>query len=304
MTRRDLPTWALAFVVAGAVAFFVSTGSALAADSVTLRVQSSPVRYGGRVSLVGAIRPAVAGETVGVYTRAGNGWSVVGKTTTDGLGGFSLRATVTAHRVFVARAVDAVGNPVESAPVSVLVRPRVVTFLRGSRGIAEHLFVVGRVRPRVAGKVTLTEGDRVRNVTVGPMGHFEVDLTTTRLWRYRATVRLRPASGYLGWHRTFSVRVRVRPLAIGSKGRSVGSLENSLYRLHHFALPGVDNVYDAATADAVLAFQKVHGLPLTGSVDRRFWQSSALGTTPAHVEDQVVARSRQAVDLMSSFIAA
>jgi hypothetical protein len=36
-------------------------------------------------------------------------------------------------------------------------------------------------------------------------------------------------------------------------------------------VPGIDGVYDSATADAVFAFQKVHGLPGTGSVDRRFW---------------------------------
>jgi hypothetical protein len=165
--------------------------------------------------------------------------------------------------------------------VSVRVRPLVVTSLRGSRRMAERLFVVGRVRPRVAGKVTLTEGDRVRNLTVGPSGHFEAELTTTRLLRYRATVRLRPSAGYVGWHRTFSIRVKVRPLAIGSKGLSVGWLEYSLYRLHHFALPGVDNVYDASTADAVLAFQKVHGLPLTGSVDHRFWRILSTSGPPA-----------------------
>ena len=49
-------------------------------------------------------------------------------------------------------------------------------------------------------------------------------------------------------------------------------LEYRLYRLDHYALPGVDSVYDASTADAVLAFQKVHGLPRTGAVDLRLWR--------------------------------
>jgi hypothetical protein len=271
-------------VVFGVVLFLVSPGSALAADAVTLRVNPNPVRFGSRVSLAGAITPAVAGETVGVYTQAGDGWSLVGNATTDGLGSFSLRATVKAHRVLLARAVDAVGNPVESAPVSVLVRPRIVTSLRGSRRIAAHLYVVGRVRPRVAGTVTMTEGDRVRRVTVGPSGRFRAQLTTTRHFRYRAILRLRPAAGYVGWQRTYSVRVKLRPLTIGSRGPSVNWLEHSLYRLHHYALPGVDNVYDDATADAVLAFQKVHAMPLTGSVDRRFWQIlSASGPPSARI---------------------
>src|SRR5205085_1017375 len=37
-------------------------------------------------------------------------------------------------------------------------------------------------------------------------------------------------------------------------------------------LRGVDRVYDDATAGAVLAFEKVHGLPRTRAVTRRFWR--------------------------------
>ena len=281
MSRCVFPRWVLSCVGVGVAVFFVSPGSALAADTVMLRVGPKPVSYGSRVSLAGAIAPAVAGETVGVYAQADRKWSLVGNAMTDGLGRFSLRVTLKAHRVFLARAVDAVGNVVESAPVSALVRPRIVTYLRGSRRIAARLYMVGNVRPRAAGRVTVTEGDRMRNVSVGPRGHFQVELTTTRLVRYRTIVRLRPAAGYVGWHRTYSIRVKLRPLTIGSRGQSVDWFEYSLYRLHHFALPRVDNVYDAATADAVLAFQMVHGLPLTGSVDRRFWRILSTSGPPA-----------------------
>jgi hypothetical protein len=109
-------------------------------------------------------------------------------------------------------------------------------------------------------------------VTVRPNGRFGAQLTTTRLFRYHATVRLRPAAGYVARHRTYSVRVKLRPLTIGSQGPVVNWLEYSLHQLHHFALPGIDGFYDDATADAVLAFEKVHGLPRTGSVDSRFWR--------------------------------
>jgi hypothetical protein len=284
-------------VILGVVLFFVSPGPALAADVITLRVHPNPVLSGNRAFFSGATTPAVAGETVGVYSQAGDGWSLVAHATTDGLGGFSLRARVKTNKAFIARAVDALANPVESAPVSVLVRPRTASSLRGSRRVAARLYVVGRVLPRVAGTVTLSEGDRVRRVTVGPGGRFRAQLTTTRLLRYHAIVRLRPAAGYVGWHRTYFVRVKLHPLTIGSTGPSVNWLENSLYRLHHYALPGVDNVYDYATADSVLAFQKAHGLPLTGSVDRRFWQILSTSGPPSaripsgdHIE---VSKTRQ-----------
>lgn len=271
-------------VLVGVVLFFVSPGCALAADFVTLRVRPDPVRYGSRASLSGTITPAVAGESVAVYALAGRDAVLVGNTTTDGLGSFSLQTTVKAHRVFLARATDALGNSVESAPASVRARPRIAVSLRGSRRIGERLYVVGRVVPSVAGKVVLAEGDRVRRLTVGPRGRFQAELTTTRRLRYRATVRLRPAAGYVGWHRTCSVRIKLPPLTIGSRGSAVNWLEYSLRRIHHFALPGVAGVYDYKTADAVLAFQKVHGLPLTGSVDRRFWQVlSASGPPSARI---------------------
>jgi len=264
-------------VLLGVLLFFVSPGCALAADVVTLQVRPDQVRYGNRVELSGTITPAVAGEPVAVYARAGAGAVLVGSTATDGLGSFSLRTAVTTHRVFLARATDAFGNPVESAPASVLVRPRIAISLRGSRRIAARLFVVGHVLPRVAGTVALAEDDHVRKLTIGPGGRFQAELTTTRRLRYRATVRLLPAAGYIGWHRTYSVRIKPVPLTIGSRSPAVNWLKYSLHRIHHFALPSVAGVYDVATADAVLAFQRVHGLPLTGSVDGRFWQ--ILGTS-------------------------
>ncbi|HEX7309675.1 MAG TPA: L,D-transpeptidase family protein [Gaiellaceae bacterium] len=268
-------------VLLGVVLFFVSPGCALAADFVTLRVIPDQVRYGSGVSLSGTITPAVAGEPVAVYARDGTGAVLIGNTATDGLGSFSLRTIVKTHRVFLARATDALGKPVESAPASVLVRPRIAISLRGSRRIAARLFVVGHVLPRVAGTVALAEGDRVRKLTVGPSGRFQAELTTTRQLHYRATVRLLPAAGYIGWHRTYSVRIKPVPLTIGSRSPAVNWLKYSLHRIHHFALPGDAGVYDAATADAVLAFQKVHGLPPTGSVDRRFWQILSTSRPPS-----------------------
>jgi peptidoglycan hydrolase-like protein with peptidoglycan-binding domain len=52
-------------------------------------------------------------------------------------------------------------------------------------------------------------------------------------------------------------------LARGAKGPAVGALEERLGALRYN--PGkVDGVYDAMTQHAVMAFQKVHGLPRTG----------------------------------------
>jgi lipoprotein-anchoring transpeptidase ErfK/SrfK len=113
----------------------------------------------------------------------------------------------------------------------------------------------------------------------GPGGRFHADLTTTRLFRYRVGVRLHPASGYVGWQASRSVRVKLPRLAIGARGHAVHRLEYIL-RQDGYALPGVSSVFDAATTDAVLAFQKVHGLPPTGVVDERFWHAVAVSIPP------------------------
>jgi Putative peptidoglycan binding domain/L,D-transpeptidase catalytic domain len=265
-------TCLLSSVVFAAALLAVSPERALAADAVTLAVGPNPVAYGGRVTFSGTIAPAAAGEAVGIYAQGDGGSTPVVSATTDAAGAFSASATVSGPAAFVAQAADAAGNAVASAPVAVSVRPRAVASLRGSRRIGARLVVVGSVLPRTAGALTLSEGGRLRTVAVAPDGRFRMRLTTTRLYRYRAVVRLRPAAGFVGWQKTYRVRVALRPLEIGSSGPAVAWLEYRLYAVDHYALPGIGNVYGTATADAVLAFQKVHGLPRTGVVDRRVWQ--------------------------------
>ena len=265
-------------LAAGALA--VAPASALAADAVTLAAGANPVAYGHRTVLLGTVSPPVAGETVGIYVQTGDTSTLVVSAATNAAGAFSVSTSVSAPETFVARATDAAGNPVESAPATVLVRPRLVTSLHGSRQLGAHLYLVGSVLPRAAGAVAVSDGRHRWSVRVGPGGRFHTDLTTTDLFRYRAVVRLTPAEGYVGRQRTLSVRVELPSLTIGSTGPAVAWLEYSLHRADHYALPGIDHYYDDATADAVLAFQEVHGLPRTGSVDARVWQSLRRSAPP------------------------
>jgi hypothetical protein len=247
-------------------------GRALAADVVALHVGPSPVRYGAPLLLDGTIEPAVANETVGIYARSGRALSRVASATTDGLGTFSLALVAKKHMVLVAQGEDEFGNPVASQPASVRLEPRVSVSLEGSRRVGARLVLVGRVRPRTAGTVTVTDGATERHIRPGPGGRFHADLKTTRAFRYVVGVRLHPAAGYVGWHASRSVRVKVPLLASGARGPAVGWLQQTLARDDGYALPGISAVFDAATVDAVLAFQRVHGLPMTGVVDQRLWE--------------------------------
>jgi hypothetical protein len=57
------------------------------------------------------------------------------------------------------------------------------------------------------------------------------------------------------------------------------ALERRLAELH-YAIRGVDGVYGHDTSEAVLAFQKVHGLPRTGRVEPWLWRRLALAGVP------------------------
>jgi peptidoglycan hydrolase-like protein with peptidoglycan-binding domain len=253
---------------------------ALAADAVTLHVGPSTVRYGASLQVEGTISPAVANETVGIYVQSGGELARLARTTTDGLGTFSLALVAKKHVVLVAQAQDEFGNPVASHPVSVRLKPRVSVSLEGSRRIGARLVLVGRVLPRAAGTVTVTDGATERRVRPGAGGRFHADLTTTRAFHYRVGVRLHPAAGYVGWRASRSVRVQVPLLASGARGPAVRWLQQTLNRVDGYALPGISSVFDTATVDAVLAFQRVHGMPMTGVVDQRLWELIGMSGPP------------------------
>ena len=257
----------------------VLPGRALAADVVTLSAKPSPVSFGSTVKLSGTVAPAASGETVVIYARKSHGLSRVTSTTTDGLGAFSVSRAVSRRAVYVARTLDETGAVVESAPVSIRVRPRIVASLRGSKTFGAQLYFAGRVLPHTAGALTVDAGDRVSQVEVDAAGRFAAPLTTTRSFRYPATLRLHPANGYVGWYATRLVNVRLPGLAYGAHGPAVFWLQKNLRR-DGYALPSLSSLYDSATVDAVLAFEKVQGLPLTGSVNRRFWNVLGVAGPP------------------------
>jgi peptidoglycan hydrolase-like protein with peptidoglycan-binding domain len=79
--------------------------------------------------------------------------------------------------------------------------------------------------------------------------------------------------------RVASATVVQPTLSRGSAGPSVLALERRLAELR-YALPRVDATYGHDTVEAVLAFQKVHGLPRTGSVEPWLWRRLARASVP------------------------
>jgi L,D-transpeptidase-like protein/putative peptidoglycan binding protein len=88
-----------------------------------------------------------------------------------------------------------------------------------------------------------------------------------------------PAAGYVRSRLAVTKIVFYPRLQVGSDGPSVLALNESLHKLH-IALASVDSSYGLDTRDAVVAFQKLHGLPRTGAVDARLWRALLASNSP------------------------
>jgi hypothetical protein len=263
-----------------------SAAPAHAADGVSLVLSPSLVRFEGRATLSGSVTPAIPGEPVTILEGSLPVWS--GVTEVDG----SFGTTLTMHRA--ARYV-AVAGVARSAAAAVRVRPVLRAGLRGSRVLGGRLRVSGRVLPHQAGRIVVRSGEHAFRARVDRSGRFRITLSTPGPGRVRLQVVLRPARGYVRSSRLLALRVRAPSLGPGSRGAAVTALERRLAALR-YTVRGIDRLYAGDTFDAVLAFQKVHGLPRTGRVDSRIWRALRGARTPSprfggsHVE---VYKSRQ-----------
>jgi len=140
-----------------------------------------------------------------------------------------------------------------TATAATRVVPRLVVSTRGLPVVGGKVQVVATLHPASAGTV------------VAPR------FLDTRAGRtMRVVVRSRPAPGWASVSTTLSLPV-VRPsLGPGSRGPSVRALEDRLAALHYAVQR--DGVFGQDDRDALIAFQKVEGLPRTGLADAALWR--------------------------------
>lgn len=245
-------------------------------------------RYRQLLGFRGRLVPGLKGVRVGLY----RGEQRVASTKTRKGGRFSLRGRVgTPASVYTVRYQGAVSNPVTLA-----VRPRLDTAFIGSGQIGRPLALTVRARPASAGQLTVKvwRAGRLFAARTGA-GRLRIRLSTHRPTTYRVLVAVAPAQGYTTTRRALQQTVFLPNLRSGSRGASVLGLEQRLRQLH-YALRRIDGYYGTDTSDAVVAFQKLHGLPRTGSTDLRFWRALDAASIPApryggdHVE---VSKERQ-----------
>ena len=240
------------------------------AIGLTLRARRVAT-YGGHLVFRGRLVPALHGARVRLVLGGRRIASGVARRN----GRFRIGAPIRAPGTYVVQFGGALSNP-----VSVLVRPRIAVGFRGSGEVRRPLVLVARLRPATAGTLRLRVWrDRKRLTTVSGGPRITFRLPTTRASLLRIALTAAPAPGFVAAHRAVVKPVYLPDLALGSRGPSVRALESRLWELH-YALASVDAVFGTDTYDAVVAFQKVHGLPRTGRVDRRFWVLLAARNAP------------------------
>jgi PKD repeat protein len=232
--------------------------------AVTIELTGPKVgTYGRRATFTGRLVPALRGAPVSLFADE----TEVRSGKADRKGRFHFRLRLRAPGTFTARFDSVVSNP-----AAVPLRPGLDIALPGSRTIGQPLVLRAALRPRGSGSLSIRVwrgGRELRGRTFADRAALRLD--TGKVTDYVVRITVQPTGTYRG--RTVTVRssVLLPYLALGSRGPSVRILERALAKLR-YALRGVDTFYSYDTFDAVLAFQKVHGMARTGRVDRSFWR--------------------------------
>jgi PKD repeat protein len=220
----------------------------------------------------GKLVPAGRGMRVALYTGDGRR-AARGRTARNG--SFRIGVPVRRPGTYEARFGDAVSNA-----IPVRVRPALSAAFLGSGVVGRPLRLVLRLRPAAAGPIRLEIRRRGRLVTEGKYASgARIRLGSRRVADYRIALSTSTAPGYVPSRLVLRKIVFYPRLAVGSTGPSVLALNEALNRMH-IALGSVDSSFGLDTRDAVVAFQKLHGLPRTGTVDARFWRVISASSAP------------------------
>jgi PKD repeat protein len=295
-TSADGPVVQHTYAAGSYVAHVVATGASgeTAEAQVTITATGITLAGPGRgdyqqlARFHGRLVPAAKGVRVVLY----RGTTRLGSAKTRPDGSFVVRGRVgTPAARYTVRAGVAVSNQVALA-----VRPGLDTAFAGSGRIGTPLSLLVRERPANAGTVAVKVWRGKRLVASRSFsGRLRIHLATGSAADYRVRVTLQPSAGYLAARRTLERIVFAPSLGPGSSGLSAYAFDRRLHELH-YALARVDGYYGQDDVDAAYAFQKLHGLPRTGTVDTRMWRELEQAQVPqprypgSHIE---VSKGRQ-----------
>jgi lipoprotein-anchoring transpeptidase ErfK/SrfK len=230
------------------------------------------VGYGRHLRFTGRLVPAVRGVRIALYTADGRR-AARGRTARNG--SFEIGVPVKHPGTYQARFGGAVSNA-----IAVRVRPSLSADFVGSGVVHRPLRLAVRLRPAAAGPIHVQVRQRSRLVLSGDYASgARIRLPSGHVADYRIALSTTAGQAYAASRLAVRKIVFYPRLQVGSSGPSVLALNQALSRLH-IAIGAVDSNFGLDTRDAVVGFQKLHGLPRTGSVDARFWRVLSTANIP------------------------
>ena len=239
--------------------------------AVTLRGKRL-VTYRHHLRFRGKLVPAIRGLRIELLAADGNR-AATGLTRRGGR--FEIGAPITKPGLYTARFGSAVSNG-----IAVRVRPALTVRFVGSGRTATPLKLLVRSRPAAAAplRVVIRRNGRLYTNRTYASGA-SIHLPTRRAATWVASVRTAAVGDYARARVVARKIVFFPRLSVGATGPSVLELNRRLRRLH-IAVGAVDSTFGLDTRDAVVAFQNLHDLPRTGSVDTRFWRYLLRASAP------------------------
>lgn len=270
-TPRVAAVWLIASL--GVVA--TASPVVAAAESVTLFASPTTMEHGQSTQLSGTLSPPSGGQTVAIVDEATGQRVAQAVTASDG----SYLLQLTPDRNV---RVHAAWNVKLSAPIDLGVHPVVSVTLRDVL-LFGRATVSGHIEPPLDGVVSIRLFRRqsvASQVEVSvAAGVFAVGVRIERPGAYRAEAVFTSASHLPGTATTVIRQTPLPRLKEGSRGVHVRLLEERLRELK-YRVPSPNRTFDYRTADAILAFRKVHGMPRTTTVTASTWRALATPKTP------------------------
>jgi PKD repeat protein len=232
--------------------------------AVTIKLTGPKVgTYGRRATFTGRLVPALRGAPISLFADE----TEVRSGKADRRGRFHFRLRLRDPGTFTARFYSVVSNQ-----AVVPLRPGLDVALPDSRTVGQALVLRAVLRPRGSGSLNIRVwrgGHELRARSFADRASLR--LSTGQVAAYAVRITVDPSGAFRGRTTTIRSSVLLPYLSLGSRSPSVRILERRLAELH-YALRGVDTFYSYDTSDAVLAFQKVHGIARTGRVDPALWR--------------------------------
>jgi N-acetylmuramoyl-L-alanine amidase len=269
--RRLILTMATAIAVLTTLVPVAVASEEVAGDSVTLRANTTRIKYGQSVRIQGRATPAVEDELVEIVDQEDG---TIAQTTTDEDGRYSLLLLPRENLRIRARTLTAQSSFVP-VKVAFVVRVRL-----SKLALFGHAKASGSIKPAQPGKRVVVRlyrnGRLTQRKRVGLLNgrSFKAGFDVRKPGTYRAKLGVGTVDLSTGSDASTKRRTKLPVLSVGSTGDYVRRLEKRLIQLG-YVIPAANRSFGVPTRDAMYAFNKIQRRARAGVVTESTWRALA-----------------------------